>query len=64
MNVTELNRAQLRELKSNYYSEKYGGISYGILDNIDFFVDDEEVFSECADIDFVEDDFFSSAESC
>ena len=62
MNVSELNKAQLQELKSNYFSEKYGGISYGILDNIDFFVDDEEVFSEYADIDFVENDFFASAD--
>ena len=56
MNVTESNRAQLQGIKSNYYSEKYGGISYAVLSNIDFFVDDEEVFTECADIDFVEDD--------
>ena len=62
MKINNLSRAQLQELKSNYYSEKYGGLSYFILSNIDFFVDDEEVFSEYADIDFVDDDFSVSAE--
>lgn len=62
MNVKELNRNQLEELKQRYYTEKNGNASYGELANINELVTDEEVMKEYDNVDFVEDDFFSSQE--
>ena len=68
MQVTELNKNQLEELKQKYYSEKMGaqgeGVSYGELIEIDNLVSDSEIFKEYEGIDFSECDFFSSCENC
>lgn len=59
MQVKDLSKNQLEELKQRYYTEKNENVSYGELANIDGLVTDEEVFEEYKDIDFVEEDFFS-----
>ena len=60
MNVKELNRAQLLQLKANYYEEHHPeGVSYGELADIDNLVSDEEVVEAYDGVDFVEDDFIS-----
>lgn len=64
MNVRELSRDELLELKSRYYTERLdqnGEIpSYGELANVDTLVTDEEVYEEYDGIDFVKEDFFSN----
>lgn len=60
MKVKELNRNQLEELKQRYYTEKNENVSYGELADIDNLVSDKEVFEYYKDVDFVEEDFFSS----
>lgn len=61
MNVRELNREQLEELKQHYYMfEKFGkeiSASWGELAMIDELVTDEEVFDFYENTIFVEDDF-------
>lgn len=64
MNVRELTRDELTELKTRYYSDlldKRGETpSYGELAQIDELVTDEEVYQEYADVDFVKEDFFGN----
>ncbi len=61
MNVKELNKEQLIQLKQNYYIIQHEndieGISWGELSNIDELVRDDEVIEAYKNIDFVEDDF-------
>ena len=57
MNVRELNREQLEELKVTYYAGKHGDISYGEIVKIDELVSDEEVFEEYTGTIFTEEDF-------
>lgn len=74
MDVTELSREQLVELKQNYlcsladsgdYSEvfdtHYIGISYSDLLNADDIVPDDVVFDNYCGVIFCDDDFFCSA---
>ena len=62
MTVYDLNRDQLTELKQRYYAEATGrDLSYEELANIDFYVTDYDVQREYAGVDFVMDDFFSTA---
>lgn len=65
MDVKELSREQLVELKQNYLTEladkRNGeGVSYGELANADELVTDEEIFLFYAGVDFVSEDFFCS----
>lgn len=64
MNVKELNREQLTELKQHYYMfdkfEEEQDISYYELACINELVTDEEVFEYYANYDFTCDDFFCS----
>lgn len=61
MNVRDLTRDELIELKQRYYTDHCNDSpSYGELADVDALVTDEEVFEEYADVDFVEDDFFSN----
>ncbi|MCQ2211378.1 MAG: hypothetical protein MJZ34_13920 [Paludibacteraceae bacterium] len=61
MNVRELTRNQLVELKQNYLTEKLDqdgqSPSYGELATADETISDEEVFSYYAGTEFSEDDF-------
>lgn len=69
MNVTELNRDQLIELKQSYLEvlnesgehEEVVGVSYGELANADEIVPDDVIFDYYDGIIFTEDDFFCSA---
>ena len=74
MDVLELSRDQLIELKQNYltqladegsYAEvldvDYNEPSYGDLTNADEIVPDDVIFHEYEGIDFVPDDFFCTA---
>lgn len=60
MEVTELTREQLTELKGTYLDEKNGGISYEELAEADTLVSDEEIFNAYSGTYFVEEDFSSS----
>lgn len=65
MNVRELNRDQLVELKQHYYifdkfEEEQQNLSYYELSIIDDIVSDEEVFEYYEDYIFSCDDFFCS----
>ena len=61
MNVKELNRAQLLQLKANYYEEHHAeGVSYGELADVDSLVSDEEIIEAYDGVDFVEEDFTNS----
>lgn len=64
MNVRELNREQLEELKQHYYMfDKFGeeiSVSYGELAMIDELVTDEEVFDFYDNYVFCNDDFSCS----
>lgn len=57
MNIKELNREQLEQVKQHYYCMNNENVSYGELAFIDDYVTDEEIFEEYADTIFVEDDF-------
>lgn len=58
MNVTELSRAQLLQLKANYYEDRHpDGVSYGELADVDSLVTDDEVIEAYSGVTFVEDDF-------
>lgn len=61
MNIHELSKDQLTQVKQNYYTQKQAekdkGVSYGELSMIDSLVSDSEVFEAYAAVDFVEDDF-------
>ena len=74
MDVTELTREQLVELKCNYMYElvnegifaevmdvDYDEPAYGDLNEADELISDEFIFEHYADVDFVDDDFFCSA---
>lgn len=71
MNVRELNRNQLKELKERYLCElsnmgiyedvmnvDYEEPTYEDLANADKLVSDETIFAEFADMEFSEDDFW------
>ena len=64
MDVKNLNREELVELKERYYTglldRKGESPSYGELAAIDDLVDDDTIFEVYAGVDFVEDDFFCS----
>ena len=64
MNVRDLNREQLTELKQHYYMfDKFGDdidVSYYELSIINDLVSDEEVFDFYSHICFTCDDFFCS----
>ena len=61
MNVKELNRDQLIQLKQRYLTDWYDSLgsspSYGELADADTLVADELVFYYYDGVDFVEDDF-------
>lgn len=57
MDVRELNREQLEELKVNYYAERHEDMSYDDIVNINNLVSDEEVFKAYAGMVFTEEDF-------
>ena len=74
MNVHELSREQLTELKCNYMSElvdegtfaeimgrDYDEQSYEDLANADEIIPDDVIFRNYEGVDFVPDDFFCSA---
>lgn len=58
MNVKELSREELTELKTNYYMSKNENISYEEIATINDLVTDEEVFDEYASTVFTSQDFF------
>lgn len=59
MNVKELTRNQLTELKQHYYCENNENVSWGELAKIDDLVSDKDIFEEYSGTYFVEEDFFS-----
>lgn len=65
MNVHELTKDQLEELKGNYLTEKMDAAgewpSWGELAAADELVSDEEVFEHYDGTDFVNDDFSCTA---
>ena len=66
MEVTELNREQMIELKTiwydNYLYENEGrGLSYGEASDIDTFVSDDVIFEEYKNTTFSNDDFNCTA---
>lgn len=68
MNVTELSREQLIELKQTYLTELEDcgehedviGVSWGELANADELVSDDIIFDKYAGIIFTDDDFWCS----
>ena len=56
MNVHELNREQLTELKQAHLMESEDWPSYGELADADELVSDEVIFEKYAGTDFVEED--------
>ena len=68
MDVTELNRDQLVELKQNYLCElddsgeheEVVGVSYGELADADEIVPDDVIFDHYSGVIFTNDDFFCS----
>lgn len=61
MNVKELSREELTELKQNYYSSKNDNVSYEELSKINELVTDEEIFDEYAGTVFTSQDFFCNS---
>ena len=59
MNVRELNRQQLDELKQTYLCEVMKNPSYEDFANA-YSIVDEEIYNHYDGIDFVNDDFFCS----
>lgn len=59
MNIKQLSRDQLAEIKTQYYIWVCGheDLSYEEIANIDNYVTDEEVFNEYAHCQFVPEDF-------
>ena len=57
MDVHELNRDQLVQLKQSILCDREQGTSYGELAAADELVTDEEVFNKFTGISFTEDDF-------
>lgn len=63
MTVYDLNEDQLQELKQRYYADKTGrDLSYDEIINIDRLVSWREIRDAYSGVEFVQDDFFSSAE--
>lgn len=60
MDVRELDRDQLVELKQNHLCETQGSVSWGELIDADEIVSDEEIYEAYEGTDFVPDDFFCS----
>jgi len=63
MNVKELNREQLQQLKIRYLDEllqeeEGRNISYGEIANIDEIVSDKVIFDLYDNIAFIDEDFF------
>lgn len=60
MDIRDLSRDQLEQIKQSYYIKKQypAGVSYGELSSIDTLVSDDEVFCEYAGVSFVEEDFW------
>lgn len=67
MNVTELNREQLTELKERYITAKTKALgttlTLDMLLNVDDYVGDREILLSYARTNFVNDDFFCSAKA-
>lgn len=61
MNVRELSREQLIELKQGYLTQK-GNPSYGELAAADELVPDETIFEEYSATEFTPDDFVCAAD--
>lgn len=57
MDVRELNREQLIQLKQNLLCEREPNVSYGELAAADELITDAEVFEQYAGTSFVEEDF-------
>lgn len=57
MDVHELNRDQLIQLKQSILCDNDRNVSYGELAAADELVTDEDVFTRYAGVNFVEDDF-------
>lgn len=58
MNVKELNREQIRQLKADYYEIRHPeGVSYGELASVDSLITDKEVIEAYDGVEFTEDDF-------
>lgn len=62
MNIRDLTREQLIELKQHYYCDKNVNVSWSELADIDNIVSDEEIFEEYSNVCFVEEDFFGGRE--
>ena len=60
MNVNELNRSQLIELKQSYLCSKNDSVSWWDLINADHLVSDKLIYKLHKDTEFVEDDFFGN----
>jgi hypothetical protein len=60
MNIKQLNKEQLTELKQSYYTQKNDNVSYYELSIINDIVSDEKIFKEYNHIEFTEDDFSCS----
>lgn len=57
MNVLELNRDQMTQLKQHYYCQVNKDVSWDELANINELISDAEIYEEYAYVDFSEDDF-------
>lgn len=57
MDVMDLTREQLEQLKVNYYSERHEYMSWADVLIINSLVSDEEIFEEYAGMTFTEEDF-------
>lgn len=66
MKVEQLSKVQMEELKERYYMENADeegrGVSYGELAHIDDLVSDSEIMDKYSDYEFVNDDFFCTAD--
>ena len=66
MSVTELNRDQLRQLKTDHYTrlmaEQGEGVSLDDYVRIDELVPDEEILKEYVGFDFTDEDFSISGD--
>lgn len=58
MNIKELTKDQLSQVKQSYLCERNESVSYNDLVNADELVSDETIFNEYANTVFTEDDFF------
>jgi len=57
MQVTELTRDQLTQLKQNYYCQKNENVSMSELASVDDLVSDDEIFEAYGGTTFVDDNF-------